>query len=88
MCLRESELLFFLLDDFIVLLHRKPYDLCKDSRSQDCYADALLQQVAMGSRVGVNNLIKGGVSVHACDSTAEKSQPLHWAASFGNAEVF
>ncbi|XP_077999420.1 uncharacterized protein LOC144452238 [Glandiceps talaboti] len=63
------------------------YDVADSSQVINVYHNILLQAVAKSDVDSVKQLINAGVTVNVKDGAKSSNTPLHWGASYGNAEV-
>lgn len=64
-----------------------PFDIAKSERMTTVYVEELLKSAAQSNLDRIQQLIASGVNVNSLDSQESGNTPLHWAASFGNAEA-
>lgn len=64
-----------------------PFDYCSDKTILGVYNEELLQASAKSNTPRVRKLLKAGVSVNASDGATSDNKALHWAASYGNADI-
>ncbi|KAJ7365528.1 hypothetical protein OS493_005640 [Desmophyllum pertusum] len=63
------------------------FDYCTDKPILGVYNEELLQAAANSNVPRVRKLLKAGVSVNAGDGATSDNKALHWAASYGNADI-
>lgn len=63
------------------------FDYCTDKSILGVYNEELLQATANSNTPRVRKLLKAGVSVNASDGATSDNKALHWAASYGNADI-
>jgi len=64
----------------------RPYEVCSSAAARDAYHVFFFEAIAMGDLDRITRLLDGGVPSSVADQNT-KDTPLHWAASFGSAEV-
>ena len=64
----------------------RPYEVCNNDAARDAYHVFLFEAIAMSDVEKITRLLDGGVPASVADQST-KDTPLHWAASFGSANV-
>ncbi|XP_073248939.1 uncharacterized protein [Porites lutea] len=63
------------------------FDYCTDKAIIGVYNEELLQASANSNVPRVRKLLKAGVNVNASDGATSDNKALHWAVSYGNADI-